>query len=141
VGCILTLCSDRAYIVDTNTDNCEHDGRGPSTHKVCLPEFPDRAFWIYNIDHSYEGISHVSFHYVKYIKRGTKTNSQRMRMLEHRQVFILLTRRIRSLTASQPKILCVHRYSCIGTTLPKPSKRSTWTSLPRYFVRKVSRTI
>lgn len=50
---------DRAYIVMVDTPGgCENDydryKRGPIQHMVCLPELPNRAFWIYSIDKYHE---------------------------------------------------------------------------------------
>ncbi|KAF2654167.1 hypothetical protein K491DRAFT_779790 [Lophiostoma macrostomum CBS 122681] len=42
---------ERPYILDTDSENCALDKRGPPRNKVCLPKYPKRAFWLYTIDH------------------------------------------------------------------------------------------
>jgi hypothetical protein len=41
---------ERPYILDVDTPNgCENDMRGPRENRICLPEFPNRSFWLYSI--------------------------------------------------------------------------------------------
>jgi hypothetical protein len=41
---------ERPYILDVDApEGCESDKRGPSEYRVCLPEFPNRSFWLYSI--------------------------------------------------------------------------------------------
>jgi hypothetical protein len=50
---------DRAYILDTDAHGgCSNDNRGPAEYRVCLPEFPNKSFWLYAIDPSQEGDHH-----------------------------------------------------------------------------------
>jgi hypothetical protein len=45
---------ERSYIVATNTAACEYDYRGPAESRVCLPERPGKAFWLYALDSRHE---------------------------------------------------------------------------------------
>ncbi|KAK3209516.1 hypothetical protein GRF29_69g2031129 [Pseudopithomyces chartarum] len=44
---------EQVYILDTDASgwgDCEGDSRGPPRNKVCLPERPDKTFWLYGIE-------------------------------------------------------------------------------------------
>jgi hypothetical protein len=43
--------TEPVYILDTNLGygSCERDSRGPPRNKVCLPERPNRVYWLYSM--------------------------------------------------------------------------------------------